>query len=161
MSSEERSKRVFSIRGLDPEVYDRFAKVARELGVSVGELMNEAMRFMLSLVSLGTLAGVEGVKLLMKSLRGIKEVAKSLGNVEVISGLDELEVSKEDLESIDKPVIFMNIKKLVFKEGIDRGLIESKVRGIKLVDEVVVPKSIPKLVVARKCSMVKRIVSSE
>ena len=161
MSGEERSRRVFSIRGLDPEIYDRFAKVARELGVSVGELMNEAMRFMLSLVSLGTVAGVEGIKLLMKSLRGIKGIHELLGNVEVISGLDELEVSREDLESIDKPVIFMNIKKLVFKEGIDRELIESKVRGIKLVDEVVVPKSIPKLMVARKCSMVRKLVSSE
>ncbi len=161
MSGEEKSKRVFSIRGLDPEIYDRFAKVARELGVSVGELMNEAMRFMLSLVSVGTVAGVEGIKLLMKSLRGVKGIHESLGNVEVISGLDELEVSREDLESIDKPVIFMNIKKLVFKEGIDRELIESKVRGIKLVDEVVVPKSIPKLIVARKCSMVRKLVSSE
>lgn len=161
MSGEEKSKRVFSIRGLDPEIYDRFAKVARELGVSVGELMNEAMRFMLSLVSVGTVAGVEGIKLLMKSLRGVKGIHESLGNVEVISGLDELEVSREDLESIDKPVIFMNIKKLVFKEGIDRGLIESKVRGIKLIDEVVVPKSIPKLIVARKCSMVRKLVSSE
>ena len=161
MSGEEKSKRVFSIRGLDPEIYDRFAKVARELGVSVGELMNEAMRFMLSLVSVGTVAGVESVKSLMKSLRGVKGIHELLGDVEVISGLDELEVSREDLESIDKPVIFMNIKKLVFKEGIDRGLIESKVRGIKLVDEVVVPKSIPKLIVARKCLMVRKLVSSE
>ncbi len=161
MSGEEKSKRVFSIRGLDPEIYDRFAKVARELGVSVGELMNEAMRFMLSLVSVSTVAGVESVKSLMKSLRGVKGIHELLGNVEVISGLDELEVSREDLDSIDKSVIFMNIKKLVFKEGIDRELIESKVRGIKLVDEVVVPKSIPKLIVARKCSMVRKLVSSE
>ena len=61
------------------------------------------------------------------------------------------------MESLGKKVVFKNIKRLVFKD-INRELFDKYTRGITMVDELVVPKELPKIIVAAKCRYVKRIV---
>ena len=169
--SEEKEKRkeVFSIRGLDPELYDRFSRKASELRISVGELMNQAMRTMLSIIEVGASAGKllgesigrAGATVAKAPLEIMKPLIKKPVEAEVITGVTELSVSRRDLEAIKKPVVFTNICKLEFEDDVTLDVFEEKVESIKLVDELVLPKHIPKLLAARKCYMVKRIVYRE
>jgi hypothetical protein len=46
----------------------------------------------------------------------------------------------------------------VFAPDVDWETLNSKVRSIKVVNELVVPKGVPVLQLARKCQLVKRIV---
>ncbi len=160
MSEKEQSgenKKVFTIRGLDPELYERFARTARDLGTSVGELMNEAMRVLLSLIVVGKEFGKAGTTLLRAPVEAAKNVISKVKDFEVISNIGELTVSKNDLEALEKPVLFVNIRRLIFEDDVSWELIDAKIKGVKLVDEVILPKHIPKLSFAKKCSMVKKI----
>ena len=167
MSSEEgeRERKVYSIRGLDPRLYEEFAKLARTLGMSVGELMNEAMRLTIAALEAGKDLG-RGVKTVVKGvldllkipLETARDILEKSVDVDIVSGIDELEVSRADLEAAPRPVLFINVKRLVIADDVDPKLVEEKIAGIKLVDEVSIPKTIPKLLIARKCSMVRKIV---
>ena len=166
---KEESKKVFTIRGLDPELYEKFTQTAKSLGVSVGELMNEAMRTILTLIIVSREAGEKAGKELGKAtasmvsapLKVIKAFIEGFKDFEVVTSIGELSISRADLEGVEKPVLFVNIRKLVFEDDVDWDLINSKVKGVKLVDEVVIPKNIPKLLFAKKCLMVKKLVSQK
>ncbi|MCD6196207.1 MAG: hypothetical protein J7J82_05435 [Staphylothermus sp.] len=170
MSEDVKNKqRITTIRGLDPEIYEKFVETAKTLGLTVGELMNVAMKNTIALIEIsrekgeeiGRKAGKTVSKLIstpMTLLRGFVEEVKDF---DIISGVEELEISRNDLLSIEKPVIFMNMKKLVIGEDVDKALFEQKVRGIKFVEVVKVHKKLPKLLVAKKCSFVKKIVVIE
>ncbi len=149
--------KVYTIRGLDPVIYERFTSIAREIGKSIGELMNEAMRNIITVIDIGRDIGKVGISAASAASKALKEAVKEATNFEVISSIDELEVDAESLKQVEKPVIFTNIKKLVFADDVDWELINSKVKEIVLVDEVLIPKHIPKLLLARKCRMVRRI----
>lgn len=162
---KEESKKIFTIRGLDPELYEKFTRTAKDLGTSVGELMNEAMRTLLTLIIIGREAGEKigrevgktGAALLSTPIKIMKAIVEGAKDFEVVSGIGELSVSKVDLEAIERPVLFVNLRKLVFEDDVSWELINTKVKGVKLVDEVVLPKHIPKLLFAKKCLMVKKI----
>ena len=148
MSSEEREKKVVSIRGVDKKLYEEIATLARETGRTVGEVINEAMK--LFLTTSGKL--VELGKAFAEGLKEGSENAIEVGN------LDILVVDRRDLKCVDGPIVFKNIKKLVIGRDVPFELFESKVRRIVMCDEVVIPDSYPKLLVARKCYFVKKIV---
>jgi hypothetical protein len=158
--TEERKEKAYTIRGIDPSVYEAFSRMAKELNTSVGRLLNEAMRMMIGLVSIGSDIGLRlgkmGVDVLRESTEMLKTAMPS-PDYEVITGVKELEVSKSDLENTEKPVLFLNLNRLVFADDVTWEIIDKKVKGIRLVDEVVVPRHIPKLLLAKKCSMVGRI----
>ena len=166
---KEEKKKIFTIRGLDPDLYERFTQTAKSLGVSVGELMNEAMKTILTLITIGKEVGGKAGKKLGKTaatiisvpLDTVKAFIEGLKDFEVISSIGELSISRTDLESLEKPVIFANIRKIVFEDDVDWGLVDSKVKGIKLVDEVVLPRNIPKLLFAKKCFMIKKLVTKK
>lgn len=161
----EEGKRTFTIRGLDPELYERFVRVAKDLGMSVGALMNEAMRAILALTIIGKEAserigrevGKASALILSKPIEIVKSIVEGIKDFEVITSIGELTVSKVDLEKIDKAILFVNIRKLTFDNDVDWELLNTKVKGVKLVDEVVIPKHIPKLLFAKKCTFVKKI----
>jgi len=161
----ERERKIYSIRGLDPRLYEEFSRLARTLGVSVGELMNEAMRMTIAALEAGKDVG-RGVKMVVKGVlellkipvEAAKDIIEKSVNVDIVSGVDELEIGRSDLEAAPKPVLFINMKRLVIADDVDPKLVEEKIAGIKLVDEVSIPKTIPKLLIARKCSMVRKIV---
>ncbi len=153
MEGESRRKGsgVKSIRGIDDDLYERVSALARETGRTVGELVNEAMKFLL--VATGKAAEVS-----KQFVEGYREVAKVGKDVEVVSGVEELEVTSKDLASMDKPVEFRNIRRLIFRD-VPYSLFEEKVAKIVLCDTLVVPRDYPKLRVAKKCVMVKRILT--
>ncbi len=159
-------EKVYTIRGLDSDLYERFTKTAKELGVTVGDLMNMAMSNLLvtleaskdSAQKLSNAISKLTEKLKAAQSSAFRTVISSIADFDLISDIDELTVTRADLESLDKPVVFSNIKRLVFANDVDWNLINSKVRSIKVVNELVVPKGVPVLQLAKKCQLVKRIV---
>jgi hypothetical protein len=77
--------------------------------------------------------------------------------VKVISNVDELTVTREDLESLDSPVAFRGIKRLTFSGDVDWELFNSKVNSIVMCDEVILPKTIPKLKALEKMKLIKKV----
>ena len=158
---EEDQKKVYTIRGIDPKTYEAFTRLARELNVNLGKLVSEAMRLTL------TITEATGKKSLKKILELTSSITRGATSgeqgedVEIITGVKELEVTREDLESMEKPVVFLNMRKLEFADDITWELIDRKVRQIKLVENLVVPKNIPKLKIAGKCLMVERITTRD
>ena len=166
MSEGGEERRVYSIRGLDRDLYERFTSLARELNMTVGELMNLAMRITLSLIEAGRIAGVRAAEIIGAIsgglLRAPMEMAKAALEkaieYEVISSVSELEVTRSDLERAEKPVVFVGMRRLVFADDVTWELLDEKVKAIRLVREVEVPEHIPRLKLARKCTGVERIV---
>lgn len=162
---EEKGK-VYTIRGLDPELYERFSRTAKELGVTVGDLMNMAMSNLLVTLEASKDVGQRVSSVLSRILDKIKEaqaaamktVVGAVADFDLISDIDELTVTKADLQAAERPIVFSNIKRLVFAPDVDWETLNSKVRSIKVVNELVVPKGIPVLQLARKCQLVRRIV---
>jgi hypothetical protein len=162
---EEKGK-VYTIRGLDPELYERFSRTAKELGVTVGDLMNMAMSNLLVTLEASKDVGQRVSSALSRILDKIKEaqaaamktVVGAVADFDLISDIDELTVTKADLQAAERPVVFSNIKRLVFAPDVDWETLNSKVRSIKVVNELVVPKGVPVLQLARKCQLVRKIV---
>jgi hypothetical protein len=162
---EEKAK-VYTIRGLDPELYERFSRTAKELGVTVGDLMNMAMSNLLVTLEASKDVGQRVSSALSRILDKIKEaqaaamktVVGAVADFDLISDIDELTVTKADLQAAERPIVFSNIKRLVFAPDVDWETLNSKVRSIKVVNELVVPKGVPVLQLARKCQLVRKIV---
>ncbi len=154
MSREREEKTSITIRGIDKDLYNRLSILARETGKTIGELVNESMRLMLSFTdSLGKTITSFG-----EAIReGWKEARDKYLEVTL---LDELVVTRKDLEELDKPVIFKNIKRLVISDDVPYELFEEKVREIIMCKEIVIPKSYPKLRVARKIRLGGKIITS-
>ena len=158
---EEDKKKVYTIRGIDPKTYEAFTRLARELNVNLGKLVSEAMRLTLTITEA---TSKKSLKKILELTSGITRGATSGEegeDVEIITGVKELEVTREDLESMEKPVVFLNMRKLEFTDDITWELIDKKVSQIKLVENLVVPKNIPKLKIAGKCLMVERITTRD
>jgi len=88
----------------------------------------------------------------------MKTVVGAVADFDLISDIDELTVTKADLQAAERPIVFSNIKRLVFAPDVDWETLNSKVRSIKVVNELVVPKGVPVLQLARKCQLVRKIV---
>ncbi len=140
--SASNGRKTVTIRGLSLELYERISRLAREMGLTIGELVNEAL------------------KRYIETLENVSRVIDSLiksGNVIVVSGVSHLEVSKSDLELADKPIVFKDINELVFGDDVTNDLIREKVAKIINVDVVYVPKTISTVLVASKCEFVRKI----
>ncbi|MGC8566799.1 MAG: hypothetical protein ACP5I6_05130 [Caldisphaera sp.] len=168
-NQEKKQEKVYTIRGLNEDLYESFSKTAKELGTTVGELMNQAMGQFLVTVEASKDATQKitdkvsktSSKILKGPFDAFKQLITSIADFDLVSNINELTVTKNDLETAEKPIVFSNIKKLVFSQDVDINTINNKVRSIKVVDEVVVPSNIPVLVVAKKCQLVKKITQSK
>jgi hypothetical protein len=153
----EEEKKTVTIRGIDKKLYEMATETARKTGKTVGEVVNESLR--LFFVATGKIteladeaaARIAGLKESFES--GLKE---SKGEVQVISNVDELAISRAELESLGKRVSFQNIKRLVL-EDLTEDDVEKHVHSIINVDELVVPKGVNKLKVLAKCKLVRKI----
>jgi len=150
MSSSTGERKIITIRGVDQAVYERALKLARELGITIGELVNEALRRFI--------ATLENAR---RAIEAHLEMLAKTGDVIIISGVDSITVGKKDLEAIDKKVVFKDIKELIFADDVTDDIFKEKVYEIVNVDKVVVPKSLSTLLVASKCRYTHRIVSKE
>ncbi len=154
MAGERRT--TVTVRGVDRELYEELARLARETGRNVGEMLNLAMRLLLAHVR----AGLDTIGRKVEEVRQlVGQVAEEQGAL-VVSGVEELTVGRRDLESAGRPVVFRGLRRLVFEADVDPQLFERAVRAIVAVDEVVVPPSLPRLLVAQKCRLVRRLVAA-
>ncbi len=165
----EEKGRVYTIRGLDRDLYERFVKTAKELGVTVGDLMNMSMAdFLVTLEAGKDVSQRLGQRLnkFVESLRSahistIKALTSAIADFDLISDIEELTVTKADLQALERPVVFSNIRRLVFADDVDLETFNLKVRSIKMVDELVLPKGLPVLQVLKKCQLVKRVTTAK
>ena len=147
-----------TIKGVDKELYERAVQTARELGMTIGELVNRSLKAFLTLTDTAGKAVTSLTQTVTESGRALVEgVRQGAQGVKTISNIDELTISKSDLESLDTPVSFRGIKRLVFTDDVTWDLFNSKVASIILCDEVVLPKSVPKLRALEKMRFVKRV----
>ncbi|MET1101893.1 MAG: hypothetical protein ABWW69_05400 [Pyrodictiaceae archaeon] len=149
-------KSTITIRGIDRELYEELVRLARETGKSIGDLVNLSMKLLLSNIRLGLESFSKKIE---EAKEAVEERIEEQESV-VVSGVEELEVTARDLEAAPKPVVFRGLRRLVIGRDVPIDLFNEKVRSIIAVDEVVVPKDYPKLLVAQKCRLVKRIIEA-
>jgi len=105
------------IRGVDDDVYARFAAEAKKQGKAIGELATEVMRGAID-----------------------KDASPSYR----IKDLDILTVSKNDLESVDGPVVFEDIRMLTFDDDVTWPVFNEHVEMIRDVAMINLPKTLSK-----------------
>jgi hypothetical protein len=120
-----------TIRGIDDGIYRRFSAEARNRGMAIGKLVTLAMSNLLEV--------------------------KTMGNYKIENINREVIVSKNDLESLEKPVIFKNINKLTFAEDVDWSTFRDYIEEIKNVKELTVPNTLTELQVLAKSKSVAKI----
>lgn len=154
--SEARPKKVYSIRGLDEEVYREFTATARQLGKTIGEALSEAMKlYMIVAKGLG-----EGLQEAMNKLKraadelrtGMKEALPL-----IIDGIEELEIGKGDIEAVGKRIVIRNVNRVLIKDDVDPETFSKYIVEISNVEELIAPRTIPKLLLLSKCRRVRRI----
>lgn len=156
MPTNEKERKTITIRNIDREIYERASALAKEMGVRIGDLVNEALERLISLSR-------RGIEISSRIASEVAEASSEaienmLGETITISDIYELIVSKKDLESIEGKVQFRNINKLILANDINIELFRDKVSGIIRCDELVIPKSLPKLQILSKAKFVKKIV---
>ncbi len=119
-----------TIRGIDDDVYARFAAEAKKRGMAIGELATEVMR---------------------------EVVDKGISPSYRLKDLDMLNVSKTDLESVDGPVIFSDIELLNFEDDVTWPVFNEHVEAIRDVEMISLPKSLSKFQVLTKSKDVEAI----
>ena len=118
------------IRGVDDDVYARFAAEAKKRGLAIGELATEVMREVVD--------------------RGASPSYR-------LKDLDMLSVSKADLESVDGPVIFSDIELLNFEDDVTWQVFNEHVESIRDVEMISLPKTLSKFQVLTKSKDVEAI----
>ncbi|MFW9968468.1 MAG: hypothetical protein ACFFEA_15075 [Candidatus Thorarchaeota archaeon] len=120
-----------TIRGIDDHVYSLFSAEARRRSVPIGELVTQVMRIFL------------------------EETTEKPFRVE---NLDELTITKDELESVGGPIGFSGIKTLTIGDDVDWSLFDQYVDEIRKSKTVIIPDSLTKLQVLTKCRNVDKII---
>jgi len=141
-----KKKKTITIRNIDEELYAKASALAKSIGESVGEIINEALRAFLSLA--------EGS---IEFAHKVKEGVEATMKVTTVSDLEEITITKEDLETLEGKIRFRNIRKLIIDKSVNWDLFDKKVVSIVFVDKVILPKHIPKLKALSKMKFVKKI----
>ena len=123
-----------TIRGIDDHVYSLFSAEARRRSVPIGELVTQVMRIFLEEMS-------------SKQFR--------------VENLDELTITKDELESVGGPIGFSGIKTLTIGDDIDWALFDQYVDEIRISKTVIIPTSLTKLQVLTRCRNVDKIIRSK
>ena len=152
---EREEKRVVTIRNIDEDLYNKAMSLARSLGKTAGEIVNDALRLLVSSLEMGAAA----TETLGRRIgEKVEEARQRLTATRLVVGdLDELVVTNRDLVEVEGPVVFRNIGRLVFAEDVDPRVFEDKVAGIIYCDTLVIPGNMPKLKVLGKARFVKRV----
>jgi hypothetical protein len=119
-----------TIRGIEDETYSQFAAEAKKRGVPIGELTTAAM----------------------KSL-----IASSAAPFYHIGNLEQLTVTKADLDSIELPVILSNIEVLEFDETVDWPSFNRQVKEIVNVEVIRLHRSLTKFQVLVKAKNIESV----
>jgi hypothetical protein len=106
-----------TIRGIDDSTYLQFSAEATLRGMSIGDLTTKAMQSFLD---------------------------QNKGPVYRIWNMENLTITRNDLESIDGSVVICNIEHLEFEPDVDWPLIQSRIQSIENVETMVIPKGVSK-----------------
>ena len=120
-----------TIRGIDDHVYSLFSAEARRRSIPIGELVTQVMRIFL------------------------EETSEKTFRVE---NLDELTITKDELESVGGPIGFSGIKTLTISKDVDWELFDKYIDEIRKSKTVIIPSSLTKLQVLTKCRNVEKVV---
>ena len=144
-----------TIRGVDRTLYGRLSKLARRMGVNVGTLINQSMELFLSMIPQdgGPRLPQGPLNLSAEFMRGFLE---GLGHV--IEDVEELTMSRRDLLEADRELVFVRVGRLEFEDDVDRETFRSRVRAIYHCKEVVIPETLPKVLVLSVSRGIGRIV---
>jgi predicted DNA-binding protein len=157
---EEAKQKVTTVRNIDETLYTRALELAKKMGKPVGEVINEALRMLISTVEYtATMPGYLAKELSERGRTAIESL-KEDKKATVISDLEELEVNAKDLEEVEGKVVFRNIKRLIIGGDVTPELFEEKIAGIVMCDELFLPPSIPKLKALRRARLVRRVKTS-
>ncbi|MCC6052434.1 MAG: hypothetical protein LM585_04275 [Fervidicoccaceae archaeon] len=159
--SEE--KKIIAIRGIDERLYKEAARISREIGWTIGELINQSLKLFLATFPAFTQKIAESTEqLVVKPTKEFIEAAKEavkrpLLDYYLISDLEEVVLSKKDLEELDKPLVIASVQKVIVDGDVDFDLFDSKILYLQFVDEVVVPSNYPKVRLYTKLKHVKKV----
>lgn len=121
-----------TIRGIDDDVYSRFAAEAKKRGMPIGELATKAMKDL---------------------------VEAAQGPSYHLQDLEHLTVSRSDLESMDGPIIFSDIEVLEFEDDVDWNAFKAHVERIQDVELVLLPRGLSKFQVLTKSKNIEQVKS--
>lgn len=165
--AEQKEKTTVAIRGIDERLYREAVRVAREVGWTVGEVVNYSLKLFLETFPELAEKVKESTKALVimptkEFLESTREAIKSdLHRHYHISNLREVILTKSDLEGLDKPLVISAVKRLVVSEDVPFELFDSKVSSVRFVDEVVVPKAFPRVRLYTKLKYVNEVTFTE
>lgn len=155
--TEEVRRKDITIRGLRADLYRKAAELAKRSGRTIGEIFNESLSLFLELTGV-LMMGLEPLA------QGTKFAAEKVGESismaipSMVSDIQELSVSRSDLERYGKRVIFSNIGKLSLEEDVDEETFKKYVALIRNCQELRVPKGLSKLLVLSRCRGVQHLI---
>ncbi len=148
--------RITTVRGLDKDLYSRMVTIARSLGRTTGELVNEAMKLYLAIVEGSETALKRSVEVLNSVSQAFREGLKE-AELLWIKNINEVELSKQDIERYDKKIVIYNVKKVIVGDDIDENTFNKYIYKIISCEEIIIPRHISKITVYSKCQFVGRI----
>jgi len=156
---ERGEKKVIAIRGIDERLYKEALRLSREIGWTVGELINKSLTLFLSTFPALTESAeklvIEPAKELVRTAR--EAIDSGAAERYVIRDLEAAEISRRDLEEADKPIAIHSVRRVVIAGDVDFELFDSKVQSISFVDELVVPETFPRVKLYTKLRHVRKV----
>lgn len=134
-SRRGREHKSVTIRGINTEIYEQFAKKMKISDMNIGDAMSKMMT--------DVMADFDEIfpDLSSESLRNqipLKRIS--------ISHHDELSISRKDLEDANATISFNNIDELTFEKDVTKEDFLKFVRSINNCEEVRLPSVLPKLI---------------
>jgi len=126
-----------TIRAINDEVYNEFSAEARRQNRGIGEVTTDAMRMYL------------------------EKMHPPEREIQTVSYIDELRLSKRDLEEFGQLVVFRYIEHLVIEDDVDLETFERYISGIEYCERLEVPRHFPKLYAYSKCSHCEQVARRE
>ena len=128
-----------TIRNVSIRLYDEFISNAKDNGKTTGEYFSEILSHAMRFFDIGDILGIIGEREIL-----------------VVSEEEDLTITKEDLEVLDKRgLILYDIQKIEFTKDISQELFLKTVVRIVKCDQVVLPSSIPRLIVLSRAIQCK------
>ena len=135
-----------TIRGIDSEIYDEFSSSIKSLKMNIGEAITQMMQDVLKDFD-DTFPNLSA----KGSLGKLKKDRLS------ISALEQIRISRRDLEEAGAEIRFTHVGKLIFEPDVDLATFNKYVRGITHCEYVRIPAFLPKLILLSKTQYCGRV----
>jgi len=155
MSEETKGeeRKTIVIRGIDTDIYRKISEISKRTNRTIGEITTQAYKVYLALVEFGERIATGA----LETIRGISETLRRIALSPVVRDLEELSLSRKDLEIVKEPIMIIGVKRLVIEDDVTPELFEKTIREIIDVEKIEVPETLPKIMVLSKCRFVKKL----